>query len=81
MKLTPEQIGKIEAVLTMREDGHTVRAIIIEHNITDISCFSGFIRTMKDLGIFVTPAHMGSMSKEDREAFIEWMREKKKALV
>lgn len=79
MKLTPEGIAKIEAVLTMIEDGSPYRAIIIKHDICDLSAFTGFLRVLRGFGVVPTRARGGrKLSAEDALAFAEFLAERRR---
>lgn len=82
MKLTPAQVEKIEEVLTMIEDGHGHRAIVIKYGLQEITTFSGFSSVMRSLGVAVPVGGLrgtGRMSLQDKRAFLQWMRERKEA--
>lgn len=66
VKLTDEQIEKIEDICTMYMDGLPQRAIIVKHNIEGIPTFAGFVRTMKDIGVLEKPIkQFGGLNRLD----------------
>ena len=77
MKLTPENIAKIEAVLTDWEEGHGQRHVIIDHNIRDTTGLAAWLGVMRDLGINTIHATGSGLTKEDNRAFVQWLREKR----
>ena len=81
MKLTPENIGKIEAVLTMIEEGHYHRGIVIEHDLMGVSEFSNWLTIIRQLGIDVPkrPKGYGRLTRQESRDFIAFLRERKKA--
>ena len=81
MKLTPENIEKIEAVLTMIEEGHFQRGIIIEHDLMGVTEFSNWLTIIRQLGIDVPkrPRGYGSLTRQESREFIEFLKARKKA--
>ena len=81
MKLTPENIGKIEAVLTMIEEGHFHRGIIVEHDLMGLTEFSNWITISRQLGIDVPkrPKGYGGLTRQESREFIEFLKARKKA--
>lgn len=77
MKLFPQDIAKIEALLTDVESGNGHRAAIVKHGISDLQTLSMFIRCCRDLGVPIVPKRIKGLSDEDREAFAEFLRQKK----
>lgn len=76
MKLTPEQVALIEAVLTDYEHGMSARGIIVRYGFHDIPTWNGFLRGFRSLGISVASIRMRGLTEDDRAAFIEWLRAK-----
>lgn len=77
MKLTPENIAKIEAVLTDWENGHTQRQIIIDYNLNTLTAFSAWVSVMRSLGVSCPHLGVTGLSKEDAASFTVWLREKR----
>lgn len=78
MKLTPEQIERIEEVLTDVEDGLGNRGVIIKHGLRDMNVLTNFLAVLKDLGIRVQRGAITKLSSDDRRAFAEFLRMKRK---
>lgn len=79
MKLTRANIEKIEAVLTSVEEGNMHRSTIIEFNIRDLPALSGFLTTLRNIGVDLPKASMSALSKRDKADFIAWLRSRKAA--
>ena len=77
MKLTPENIVKIEAVLTDWENGHGQRRIVVDHNISGVNTVVQFFSVMRSLGVPVPKGSLGGLALEDRVEFTRWLREKR----
>lgn len=74
MKLGPDQIKNIEAILTMYESGVVQRAIIIKHNIRDLPALNGFLSVMRTCGVsLVTTKGRTALSDDDAVAFADWL--------
>ena len=81
MKLTSENIEKIEVVLTMIEEGHFQRGIVVEHDLGGVVEFSNWLAIMRQLGIDVPkrPKGWGRLTRQESRDFIAFLRERKKA--
>lgn len=77
MKLTPENIAKIEAVLTDWEQGHGSRQIIIDYNINNLQYLTHWLGVMRALGVKFGHIQVRVLNKEDHAAFTQWLREKR----
>lgn len=79
MKLTSDEIKKIEAILTMREEGSSGKSIMIEVGIKDIGQLSGFYAVLRVIGVSL-PKRYGvgfTISKAEKEQFLHFLAEKK----
>ena len=77
MKLTPENIAAIEAVLTHIEEGNSRRGTMIEFGFSELSTLSSFLSHLRHLGVSIPKASWRGLSKNDRAEFIAWLRLKK----
>jgi hypothetical protein len=73
MKLTPEQIAKIEDVLTDIEVGEFNRAIIIKHGLADLQTFGNWLSVMRRLGIKVERGKRAVVNKSEMAEFRRWV--------
>jgi hypothetical protein len=73
MKLSPEQIAKIEDILTDVEVGEMNRAIIIKYDISDLAILSNWISGMRQLGIPVVRGKKTVVNKSEMAEFRRWL--------
>jgi ABC-type dipeptide/oligopeptide/nickel transport system ATPase component len=73
MKLTPEQIAKIEDVLTDIEVGETNRAVIIKYDLSDLAQLSNWIAVMRQLGVPVERGKKTIVNKSEMAEFRRWL--------
>lgn len=78
MKLTAEQIAKIEALVGTSED-EGQRSAIIKHGVNDIKALSGFLSVLRTLGVVIIPRRAGRLGKQDRREFQAFLRAKRAA--
>lgn len=81
MKLTPENIAKLEEVLTDHQEGMGNRGIIIKYGFRDLPTFSQFLTCLRHLGIDLEKRNRVKgttiLSPMEAEQFREWLREKR----
>ena len=77
MKLSQKEIEKIEAILTMREEGYGNRSIMIEHDLSEIPTVSAFFACLKRIGIKVPPPNSHRLVLKEKIDFQLWLREKR----
>lgn len=77
MKLNPDQIAKIEEVLSDIEDGCGNRAVIVKHGIVDIQYLSHFLRVLSDIGIRVKRGATCRLSRGEMDEFVQFLRAKR----
>ena len=77
MKLNPDQIAKIEEVLSDIEDGCGNRAVIVKHGINDILYLSHFLRVLSDIGIRVKRGATYRLSRGEMDEFVQFLRAKR----
>jgi ABC-type microcin C transport system duplicated ATPase subunit YejF len=73
MKLPPEQIAKIEDVLTDIEVGQFNRAIIIKHDLADLQTFVNWLSVMRRFGIKVERGKRQIVNKSEMAEFRRWV--------
>lgn len=78
MKLTAEQIAKIEALVAACED-EGQRAAIIKYGVRDVRAMSGFMSVLRSLGVVIIPRRAGMLCKHDRREFQAFLRAKRAA--
>lgn len=78
MKLTAEQIAKIEALVsTAEEEGY--RSAIIKHEVHDLVSMSAFVCVLRGLGVDIIGRKGRGISAQDRREFLEFLRAKRAA--
>lgn len=77
MKLSPSDIEKIEALLSFVMTGAGQRATIIEFNLYDVATLSGFLTTLRRLGVNIPKKapRVSGLSPEDHKAFVEFLKQ------
>jgi len=82
MKLSPEQIAKIEELLTDVEHGDGYRAVIVKYGIRDLAAISAFIGCFRTLGIDVRARSMSGgvvLRGSELANYRAWLAEQKAA--
>ena len=82
MKLTPEQIAKIEELLTDIDQGYGYRSVVIKYGFRDIGAATGLTSCFRALGIDVrSRSAQGGVVLRGKElsSYKTWLAEQKAA--
>ena len=80
MKLTPENIARIEAILTDHEDDYPATAIIIKYQISELHYLSELFAGLRAVGVKVPYGKKGRrLTKKDSADFVQWLLREKRA--
>lgn len=79
MKLSPEHIAKLEAILTDYEDGITVSGIVIEHNLETLQQGTHMLSFFRRIGVPLQKRKGGrsSIPLREQKEFVSWLRDKR----
>ena len=78
MKLTPQQIARLETFLTDYEEGATQIALMSEYQLNNAHSVSTTICVLRAIGIETRKGRRKKLNSSEHREYLAWLRERRK---